>query len=316
VNRKFVDDKLGNLFGDWFDFLFQLGENSATAKYENLKYVLLVPTASFTPHIIATGAISGFLQSSLTTGFIPATEAKEKLLSSEKGVEVSVVDKELDTLKPVVGALDTIDIERSVFWLKISSNDIKYANPAFPLDNDRYLVSITNKPFVIPDKPTEQVSNVDMSNFPSYYKNVDVLGLFGLPKNMIQIAGNKKELVGQSNTQFQINKEIKYSFADLLLLNRSKKEMFLTNILSSNEDKLIDESELSIFVQNPNTNLESIFEWENGKTQIILIPKTSRNAPTLVDLYNKEYLFRENEEELELYPDYIPKGCEIMAYQV
>ena len=106
MNRKFVDDRLGNLFGDWFDFLFQLGESAATAKYENLKYVLLIPTASFTPHIIATGAISGFLQSSLTTGFISATEAKEKLLSSEKGVEVSVVDRELETLKPVVGALN------------------------------------------------------------------------------------------------------------------------------------------------------------------------------------------------------------------
>ena len=51
MNRKFVDDKLGNLFGDWFDFLFQLGESAATAKYENLKYVLLVPTASL-PHTL------------------------------------------------------------------------------------------------------------------------------------------------------------------------------------------------------------------------------------------------------------------------
>ena len=25
---------------------------------------------------------------------------------------------------------------------------------------------------------------------------------------------------------------------------------------------------------------------------------------------------RSREEELELYPDYIPRGCEIMAYQV
>ena len=48
--------------------------------------------------------------------------------------------------------------------------------------------------------------------------------------------------------------------------------MFLTNILSSNEDKLIEDP-IIIFVQNPNTNLESIFEWENGKTQIILIQK-------------------------------------------
>ena len=316
MSRKFLDEKLGTLYNDWFDFLFQLGEKAAIADYKNLKYVLLVPSVSFAPHIIATGAISGFLQSNLTTGFIPVSEAKEDLLSSEKGVEVAVVDNGLETLKPVVGALDYIDFERSIFWLKISTNDMKFPNIGFPLENNRYSVSVSKKIFVLPDKPIEQVSNVDMSNFPYFYKNVDTLGLFGLPKNIIQIAGNKKELINQANTHFQINNETKFSFADLLLLNRSKKEMFLTNILSSNEDKLIQESELSIFVQNPNTNLESIFEWENSKTQIILIPKSSRNTPTLVDLYNKEYLFRENEEEIFPYPDYIPKGCEIMSYQV
>lgn len=316
MNRKFLDEKLGTLSGDWFDFLFQVGECAATSKHKNLKYVLLVPSVTFAPHIIATGALSGFLQSTLTTGFMPVSKAKEKLLSSDKGVEITVIDNKLGILKPIVGALDIVDADRSIFWLKISSNNLKYPNIGFPLENDRYSVSVSNKTFTILDKPVEQISNVDMSNFPFYYKNVDTLGIFGLPKNTIQIAGNKKELINQANTQFQINNEIKYSFSDLLLLNRSKKEMFLTNILSSNEDQLIKESELSIFVQNPNTNLESIFEWENGKTQITLIPKSSRTAPNLVDLCNKEYLFRENEEELYLYPDYIPKGCEIMCYQV
>ena len=71
---------------------------------------------------------------------------------------------------------------------------------------------------------------------------------------------------------------------------------------------------MSIFSQSSNTNISNVIDWTNNFPQIFVIPRTSRQVYDLVEMFNDEYMSRE--EEVEFNDLVIPKGCEIMGYVI
>ena len=79
-------------------------------------------------------------------------------------------------------------------------------------------------------------------------------------------------------------------------------------------ENLKKEVNLSIFVQGKNTNISNLLDWTNNFPQIFIIPRTSRQSYDLVEMFNDEYLSRE--ETLDFLDLNVPKGCEIMGYKI
>ena len=78
-------------------------------------------------------------------------------------------------------------------------------------------------------------------------------------------------------------------------------------------DNLTQEANLSIFCQSSNTNVQ-MFRLDKQFPQIFLIPRSSRQVYDLVEMFNDEYMSRE--EEADFNELNIPKGCEIMGYVI
>ena len=83
---------------------------------------------------------------------------------------------------------------------------------------------------------------------------------------------------------------------------------------SPSEENLKDSANLSIFTQSKNTNIGNIIDWTNNFPQIFLIPRTSRQVYNLIEMFNDEYISRE--EDISFNGLKIPKGCEIMGYVI
>ena len=88
----------------------------------------------------------------------------------------------------------------------------------------------------------------------------------------------------------------------------------LTKITASKEENLIQDENLSIFCQSLNTNIANVLDWTNNFPQIFLIPRPSRQVYDLVEMFNDEYISRE--EEVDFSNLQVPKGCEIMGYVI
>ena len=109
--------------------------------------------------------------------------------------------------------------------------------------------------------------------------------------------------------------EIKGSFAEgLITKDVLSRKQELTKITASKEENLIQDANLSIFCQSLNTNIANVLDWTNNFPQIFLIPRSSRQVYDLVEMFNDEYISRE--EEVDFSNLKVPKGCEIMGYVI
>ena len=90
---------------------------------------------------------------------------------------------------------------------------------------------------------------------------------------------------------------ISYFEKKQILYDLKKQE--LTKISASKEENLIKESNLSIFSQSSNTNISNVIDWTNNFPQIFVIPRTSRQVYDLVEMFNDEYMSREEEVEFD-----------------
>ena len=114
--------------------------------------------------------------------------------------------------------------------------------------------------------------------------------------------------------RFEID-EIKGSFAEgLITKDVLSRKQELTKITASKEENLIQDANLSIFCQSLNTNIANVLDWTNNFPQIFLIPRSSRQVYDLVEMFNDEYISRE--EEVDFSNLQVPKGCEIMGYVI
>ena len=136
----------------------------------------------------------------------------------------------------------------------------------------------------------------------------------GLPDHLIQLVGNKNSLIEESKLQFKTD-SAKGSFEQVVItkgaLNRRQE---ITHLASPSEENLKDSANLSIFTQSKNTNIGNIIDWTNNFPQIFLIPRTSRQVYNLIEMFNDEYISRE--EDISFNGLKIPKGCEIMGYVI
>ena len=176
-------------------------------------------------------------------------------------------------------------------------------------------VSITSsREFSVPDRSTTTKADPNLKLLKKLYKDSDPLGVLGLPNNIIQIAGNKNTLIEESKLRFEID-EIKGSFAEgLVTKDVLSRRQELTKITAAKEENLNQEANLSIFCQTSNTNISNVLDWTNNFPQIFLIPRSSRQVYDLVEMFNDEYLSRE--EEVDFNDLRVPRGCEIMGYVI
>lgn len=318
MKRYFEDDSLGSFNGEWFNFFFDLGETIALKEKKNIKYVLLTPTSSIIPFILASGAINGFLQGKISTGFKELKQIWEELQQTELGSEIHVIRQSADGLIKHTGALLSIDEDK--FFIEETIDNKKNVNHGWLKNTNNIKVSISNKSFLLKAKSQSYGGDLNIKDFNIYYPDVDPLGIMGLPNNLIQIVGNKNTLDKESEAHFFIEYDEgfgRFKFGDLLATQKAiDKEIEVTKLCSVNESELSREANLTIFIQSENTNIEHVMDWENDFPQVIIIPRTLRRSTSLISSYNQEYLYRLNGEEITDYPHNIPLGCEIMAYEV
>lgn len=324
MNRYFEDKNYGTFNGNWFDYFNFLGESIVQNPQKNIKYVLLTPTASVLPFAIATGAIKGFLKSDVSTGFKNLNEIWEELQKTELGTEVHVVMQTTKGVEKKTGALHELAKEYFLIKEKKSGKLDEVFGLSIKAPGVKIAIS-KNKDYELSEKSVGFEGGLDLKDFNIYYEEVDPLGLIGLPNNLIQISGNKKTLEKESEQRFFIEYGEKgknhgfanFRFRDLLLTkNALAKNIEVTKLCSVNEKQLSLDANLTIFIQSENTNIEHVMDWENEFPQVIIIPRTLRKSTSLISTFNQEYLYRLNEEEITSYPQNIPTGCEIMAYEV
>ena len=318
MKRYFEDDILGSFNGEWFNFFFDLGESIALNEKKNVKYILLTPTATIIPFVLASGAINGFLQGKISTGFKELREIWEDLQQTELGSEIHVIKQSSKGLIKHTGALSSINEDQ--FQIEETLDNIKNPNHGWLKNTQNIKVSISNKSFDLKEKSQSYGGDLNIKDFNIYYPDVDPLGIMGLPNNLIQIVGNKNTLDKESDLQFFIEHDEgfgRFKFGDLLATQKAiDKEIEVTKLCSTNESQLSRDANLTIFIQSENTNIEHVMDWENDFPQVIIIPRTLRRSTSLISSYNQEYLYRLNDKEITNYPQNIPLGCEIMAYEV
>ena len=202
MKRYFEDDSLGSFNGEWFNFFFDLGETIALKEKKNIKYVLLTPTSSIIPFILASGAINGFLQGKISTGFKELKQIWEELQQTELGSEIHVIRQSTDGLIKHTGAL--LSIDEGKFFIEETIDNKKNVNHGWLKNTNNIKVSISNKSFLLKAKSQSYGGDLNIKDFNIYYPEVDPLGIMGLPNNLIQIVGNKNTLDKESESHFFI----------------------------------------------------------------------------------------------------------------
>ena len=314
--REFSDMNYGRFNNEWADFFINLGKYIVENFKGNTRVIALVPTSKILPFLISVGAMNSFLKGNISTGFLSIEDIWVELQSTPLGTEVHVVDK-TNGFVHHKGALESIT--QNSFLLKTTQSET-HVTPGWIFDPERspipdIEVSITSsRQFIIPERATTIKGDPNLKLLNKLYQDSDPLGVLGLPNNIIQIAGNKNTLIEESNLRFQID-GISGSFSEgLITKDVLSRKQELTKISASKEENLIKESNLSIFSQSSNTNISNVIDWTNNFPQIFVIPRTSRQVYDLVEMFNDEYMSRE--EEVEFDDLVIPKGCEIMGYVI
>ena len=313
---QFLNKNYGNVIGEWKDFFVNLGSFAIDKLEGNSRIVALVPSTRLLPFFISIGAMSSFLNGSISTGFKTIDKVWDELKETAYGTEIHVINKGYG-FKHHKGALK--EVSNDTFTILETTNNTEAINGwrYDPKNNSvpQIEVSITStKQFVVPDRAVATKSDPNLKLLNHFYSNTDPLGVLGLPDNLIQLVGNKNSLIEESQLQFKTN-DAKGSFEQLVItkgaLNRSQEITYLT---SPSEENLKDSANLSVFTQSKNTNIGNVIDWTNNFPQIFLIPRTSRQSSNLVDMFNQEYIDR---EETITFDDLnVPSGCEIMGYVV
>ena len=314
--REFSHINYGKFEGNWVDFFIDLGQFTVENFSGNTRIVALVPTTKILPFFISIGAMNSFLKGNISTGFLPIETIWDELQVTPIGTEVHVVDK-TNGFVHYKGALESIT--SNTFLLKVTQNET-HVTPGWMFDPSRSLipdieVSITaSRVFTVPDRATSSKHDPNLKLLNTFYKDSDPLGVLGLPNNIIQIAGNKNTLHEEAMLRFKFD-EVEGSFAEALIIKdvlSGKQE--LTKISAAKEENLIQDANLSIFCQTPNTNISNVLDWTNNFPQIFLIPRSSRQVYDLVEKLNDEYISRETDVSFKDLK--IPNGCEIMGYVI
>lgn len=283
---------------------------------EDSRVVLLTPTEKIIPFLISIGAMKTFLTSDVSTGFLPIKDVWEQLKVTPLGTEIHVIDKTKGFIH-YKGGLSSISTNS--FFLKTVEKDgslepgwyYSYEEGAIP-DID---VSIVNNiEFSAPERALVDQGEPNLNLLGEFYGESDPMGVLGLPNNLIQIIGNKNTLTMESYLNFSIE-NVSGNFSDILITKNSiGRNRELTHLTAAKEENLKKEVNLSIFVQGKNTNISNLLDWTNNFPQIFIIPRTSRQSYDLVEMFNDEYLSRE--ETLDFLDLNVPKGCEIMGYKI
>jgi hypothetical protein len=283
---------------------------------EDSRVVLLTPTEKIIPFLISIGAMKTFLTSDVSTGFLPIKDVWEQLKVTPLGTEIHVIDKTKGFIH-YKGGLSSISTNS--FFLKTVEKDgslepgwyYSYEEGAIP-DID---VSIVNNiEFSAPERALVDHGEPNLNLLGEFYGESDPMGVLGLPNNLIQIIGNKNTLTMESYLNFSIE-NVSGNFSDILITKNSiGRNRELTHLTAAKEENLKKEVNLSIFVQGKNTNISNLLDWTNNFPQIFIIPRTSRQSYDLVEMFNDEYLSRE--ETLDFLDLNVPKGCEIMGYKI
>lgn len=283
---------------------------------EDSRVVLLTPTEKIIPFLISIGAMKTFLTSDVSTGFLPIKDVWEQLKVTPLGTEIHVIDKTKGFIH-YKGGLSSISTNS--FFLKTVEKDgslepgwyYSYEEGAIP-DID---VSIVNNiEFSAPERALVDQGEPNLNLLGEFYGESDPMGVLGLPNNLIQIIGNKNTLTMESYLNFS-TENVSGNFSDILITKNSiGRNRELTHLTAAKEENLKKEVNLSIFVQGKNTNISNLLDWTNNFPQIFIIPRTSRQSYDLVEMFNDEYLSRE--ETLDFLDLNVPKGCEIMGYKI
>jgi len=314
--RKFENPSYGSFHEPWADFFIDLGEYIAKNFSGESRVVMLTPTEKIIPFLISIGAMKNFLNSDISTGFLPINEIWEDLQQTPLGTEVHVIDKTKGFIH-YKGGLESITNE--TFMLKTIEQDGN-AEPGWFYSLEKNIVPdidisiVSRKEFLPPSRRQTDKGEPNLNLLGAFYTNSDPLGVLGLPNNIIQIIGNKNTLSMESNLKF-LKDNASGSFADILITKNSiSKQRELTFLGAAKEENLKDEVNLSIFVQGKNTNISNVLDWTNNFPQVHIIPRPSRQAYELIEIYNDEYLVRD--ETLEFSELTVPIGCEIMGYTI
>jgi len=313
---QFLNNDYGNVVGEWKNFFVNLGSFAIDKLEGNSRIVALVPSTRLLPFFISVGAMSSFLNGSISTGFKNIKDIWGELVDTPIGTEVHVVDKTNGFIHHK-GALEYVS--NNTFGIQLTQNKFQ-VDPGWIFDPANGVVpdievSITSsREYFVPEKAVSTKADPNLQLLNKFYENTDPLGVLGLPNNIIQIIGNKNSLILESQLEFVID-EIKGTFSEgLITKNVLSKKQELTYIASPKEENLNASSNLSIFTQSSNTNIGDIVDWTNEFPQIFLIPRTSRQSYDLVEIFNDEY--EDREQTVEFTDLNIPIGCEIMGYKI
>lgn len=306
----------GNITGNWKEFFINLGNFAVTNLEGNARIIALVPSTKLLPFFISIGAMKSFLNGSISTGFKKVEDIWDELVNTELGTEIHVINKGYG-FKHHKGALHSISSNN--FFIKETSNINKETN-GWSYDPEKNIIpsieiSITaSKKYEVPDRAATTSSDPNLKLLDYFYPEADPLGVLGLPNNLIQLVGNKNSLIEESKLQFQAG-NAKGSFSQAVITKGAlNKKQEITYITSPSEDNLEPGANLSIFTQSRNTNIGNIIDWTNNFPQIFLIPRTSRQAYSLVEMFNEEFIDRDDDISFENIN--VPAGCEIMGYVV
>lgn len=314
--KKFENPAYGTFNDSWADFFIDLGEYIAKNFSGDSRIVMLTPTEKIIPFLISIGAMRNYLESDISTGFLPIDKLWNELQETPLGTEVHVIDKTKGFIH-YKGGLATVTKE--TFVLKTVEQDGStepgwFYSPEKNIVPDIDISIVSKKEFLPPSRIQTDKGVPNLNMLGEFYTTSDPLGILGLPNNLIQIVGNKNTLVMESDMKF-LKDNIRGSFADILVTKDSlSRQRELTYLVSAKEENLKDEVNLSIFVQGKNTNISNLIDWSNNFPQIFIIPRTSRQAYELVEIFNDEY---EDREQSILFENLnIPTGCELMGYVI
>lgn len=302
--------------GDWVQFFIKLGEYSVEKLHGNSRIIALVPSTSMLPFLISVGALNSFLNGNISTGFKQIGDIWNQLKSTPIGTEIHVVDKTRGFIHHK-GALKYVT--NNTFGIQVTQNKFQVDpgwifEPSNGVIPDIEVSITTSREYSIPLRLGSTKADPNLQLLDKLYQNTDPLGVLGLPNKIIQIIGNKNSLILESQMEFFVD-GIKGSFAEgLITKNILSNKQELTYIASAREENLSESSNLSIFTQSSNTNIGDIVDWTNEFPQIYLIPRTSRQAYDLVEMFNDEY--EDREQSIEFTDLNIPIGCEIMGYKI
>lgn len=312
--RKFDNPDYGSFDGQWADFFIDLGEHVVKNTSGDSRIILLTPTDKIIPFLISIGAMKTFLNSDISTGFLPINEIWEQLKITPLGTEVHVIDKTRGFIHYKGGLSSLSD---NSFYLKVIEKDggLEYGWQFSAEDGRIPAIDVSivgKKKFLAPERPHTDQGDPNLNLLGEFYSNSDPMGVLGLPNNLIQIIGNRKTLTTEAYLRLSKN-NVGGNFSDVLITKDSiSRERELTYLAASKEENLKKEVNLSIFVQGKHTNISELVDWTNNFPQIFIIPRTSRQAYDLVQIFNDEY--EDREQSLDFKNLNIPKGCEIMGY--